>query len=345
MQANPHESRKRPVFSTAIPRWCLPALELANVFGLVVFDIWVLRGRDQPIVHLLLFATVLAVMAFSHERRRGDSLNRPIVPAPAARAWTDSLIGTTTLSMLILAACWSIRDVGEPFVLRYEPLDAAGRAWWMGHRLTAALAQQFAVQFFLLPVCSELVGGRWGIGLAAVVFATVHLPHPALVAASLIAGAVWMWLYSRGRRLAPLVVSHVAIATLACGLLPNAVIIDLTVGAAALEDLQKCRFLARAEIRQIERVVTSREYYASCDDDSTAFVTELYHDLMHRAPEPAELKKRTRQLTFFTRAEVARRILASNEFQRLHATRTAREHLADDLIRTSSRDISDSPPR
>ncbi len=84
---------------------------------------------------------------------------------------------------------------------------------------------------FLWPACFELTRGRAsGAVLAAAIFGLIHLPSPTLVAITMLAGVVWIAFYRGSGRLAPLVVSHMILATLAHGALPERLTYDMRVG-------------------------------------------------------------------------------------------------------------------
>jgi len=76
------------------------------------------------------------------------------------------------------------------------------------------LGQQFALQTVLLRESQATVSKSAGIWLAALLFASLHLPNPFLTAATFIGALAWCWVYDRYPNLLPLSLSH-AILTLA----------------------------------------------------------------------------------------------------------------------------------
>jgi hypothetical protein len=239
-----------------------------------------------------------------------------------------------------------VLDVDEPLALRYLPMSFNDRAMWLGDRFASALTQQFALQFFLLPVCLELTRSRWsGLVLGAAVFALLHLPHPVLVAAAFCAGLLWLSLLRRSRRLVPLVVSHLMITILTTGLFPNAAIIGLRVGPGALKDMAAVRFLARDDIRQLRRHVASNQYFAACGNDRAKFVTSLFVELLGRVPTDVELARRLDQMNQFSRAEVVRRFLRSDDFTARYASRPVDPAILASMAALARNDIADSTLR
>jgi membrane protease YdiL (CAAX protease family) len=77
-----------------------------------------------------------------------------------------------------------------------------------------ALGQQFALQTVLLRESQGTVSKSAGIWLAALLFASLHLPNPFLTAATFIGALAWCWVYTRYPNLLPHTLSH-AILTLA----------------------------------------------------------------------------------------------------------------------------------
>jgi membrane protease YdiL (CAAX protease family) len=77
-----------------------------------------------------------------------------------------------------------------------------------------AAGQQFALQTVLLREAQAATSRGKGIFLAAAVFGALHLPNPFLAPVTLVAAAVWCWIYDRHPNLVPLALSH-ALCTLA----------------------------------------------------------------------------------------------------------------------------------
>jgi len=77
-----------------------------------------------------------------------------------------------------------------------------------------AAGQQFALQIVLLREAQAATSRGKGIALAAAVFGALHLPNPFLAPVTLVAAAVWCWIYDRHPNLVPLALSH-ALCTLA----------------------------------------------------------------------------------------------------------------------------------
>jgi membrane protease YdiL (CAAX protease family) len=105
-------------------------------------------------------------------------------------------------------------------------LGFGGLLWGAGHRLGEAPhrpaplldflyvmvwggAQQFVLQTVVLRE-AQAAAGRAAILVAALVFATFHLPNPFLTIVTFTGGVIWCWIYSKHPNIIPLAISHAA---------------------------------------------------------------------------------------------------------------------------------------
>ncbi|MBI3465519.1 MAG: hypothetical protein HY000_21075 [Planctomycetes bacterium] len=107
-----------------------------------------------------------------------------------------------------------------------------------------------------------------------------------LGALTVIAGLLWLWLYARGGRLLPLILSHILLAVLAHSMLPERLMLSMRVGADALPLLARHRWLAADRKWRIVRVLASSEYFAHCGGTDPAFARALYRDAFGASPNP-----------------------------------------------------------
>lgn len=75
-------------------------------------------------------------------------------------------------------------------------------------------AQQWILQTVILPEAQRAAGRRGGVAVAALLFASVHLPNPMLSTLTLVGALGWCTIYDRYPNLVPLALSH-ALGTLA----------------------------------------------------------------------------------------------------------------------------------
>ena len=158
--------------------------------------------------------------------------------APIASRWTASAAGALVVALAIARAFktgeWGLQPTAFLPALGWSAAITAAGALVMyaaGSRLRTlhdrpdlwgnfavlipwALGQQFALQTVLLRESQATVSKSAGIWLAALLFASLHLPNPFLTAATFIGALAWCRVYDRYPNLLPLALSH-AILTLA----------------------------------------------------------------------------------------------------------------------------------
>ena len=232
------------------------------------------------------------------------------------RSWLEVIATTAALSIALATIAYLIREPCDELWVGERPPDLGAAVGIVGGEVAVAVSQQVLLMWILLPLCRER-WGRWtSLLTVAVLFGLLHLPSPALTSLTALGGAVWVGLYQRQRLLAPLVASHVVLAVLAHGLLPERWSYDMRVGSGAQESIHRYQALNHPETRTLLRGICTPEYHRENSADE-AYVTALYRDLLKREPEPGALEGWTSYLTGHSRAKLARRIASSREHWRL----------------------------
>lgn len=94
-----------------------------------------------------------------------------------------------------------------------------------------ALMQQFILQvYFLLRLLRLGVRRGWAVGLAALLFASAHIPNPVLVPATIAWGIISCLLFLRYRNLYPLALTHAMLGMCLAVCVPNAINHHMRVG-------------------------------------------------------------------------------------------------------------------
>ena len=135
----------------------------------------------------------------------------------AARTGEWGLRGSAFLPALRAAAAFTLPAVGLICLAgsHLGPLPRRPNPWRdLAFLVPWAAGQQFALQIVLLRESQAATSRGKGIALAAAVFGALHLPNPFLAPVTLVAAAVWCWIYDRHPNLVPLALSH-ALCTLA----------------------------------------------------------------------------------------------------------------------------------
>ena len=305
--------------------WSRASVELVMVLSLLEAELWSLRGWAPPWLNVLVFVGLIATVTLSVRRRHATASGVPEATAPASTAWREAGLASLVLATGLLVAAWLVGDANETFEFLFLQKPPARLLVWALGKFLAALGQQLALQWFLWPVCHELARSRSiGVALAATIFALIHLPSPTLVAITLLAGLVWVGLYQRSGRIAPLVASHMLLATLAHGGLPERLTYDMRVGLSAVVDQPRFVALENPKTRLINRRLkehraalrhfASAEYYQAQGGTDPAFIRGLLRDLLDRSATDADVAFWQAQRLPRIREQIPSIFLASDEF-------------------------------
>ncbi len=311
-----------------------PALELVTVVGLLEAQLWFLRTHGPAWLNVLVYATIVATLWLSHERRRKAEVRVPFAVEDPGRAWAEVLLACLVLSAVLMSAARLVGDSNETFefvFLQKPPLKLFN---WLLGKFGAALGQQLALQLFLWPVCFELTRGRTlGTVLAASIFGLIHLPSPTLVTITTVAGVVWIALYQRTGRLAPLILSHMILATLAHGGLPERLTYDMRVGLTATADLKRFETLNDPKVRKGNRRLkenraslirfSSDAYYQAQGGNLPGFIRGLFRDVLDRPAKDSDVEFWMTRYLPNPRIDIPSIFLASDEFAQIQERRRA----------------------
>ena len=307
---------------------CRAAGELALVVCLLEAELWSLRGWAPPWCNVLVYVVLIGTIALSVLRRQG----RTGIIMPSRTAWLEAALTSALLAAILLVAACLVGDGNETFeflFLRKPPLKLA--VWVLG-KFLAALGQQLALQWFLWPVCQEISRSRsLGMTLAAAIFGLIHLPSPVLVAITSAAALAWVGLYQRSGRIAPLVASHMILATLAHGGLPERLTYDMRVGQTAVADQHRFIALENPKTRLINRRLkehrvqlvhfASHEYYQAQGGTDPDFIRGVFHDILGRTATDADVAFWQAQNLTHLREQIPSIFLASDEFAQIQQRR------------------------
>ncbi|MDG1875417.1 MAG: CPBP family intramembrane metalloprotease, partial [Mariniblastus sp.] len=193
-----------------------PSSNLADLVTLFVFlagaftSIW-LPDRIEP---QILFGATLLWMSWN------AWFTRSVLDTRTHRRWYTSWIQLTALTLLAAGVLYfACRCTGAYHGHKsFEIFDKSG-GHWLTTKLPTVLGQQIMLQLLLVPLLSRIFKQtRTTVWVGAFIFAALHLPNPALMVLTFLAGATWIFVYSRSRQLTPIVVSHFALAIFAAGL-------------------------------------------------------------------------------------------------------------------------------
>lgn len=300
-------SSQQPNGLTAAAR---PMVELAAIAGLVTADLWLVW--DRPWLSALARAMAAAVLIASLLRRAAGRRLQPTAMT-AARAWLEAAAATLALGVAVVAWAAAVRGPLDEPDLSLLALPAPALGLWLLRRLALVSVQQLALQLCLWPLAREVLGsGARATLLVAVLFGLGHLPSPAFAVATAIGAALWIGLYRRSRRLAPLIASHALLAGLA-STLPDRLFYDMKVGAPALEIAAAQQSLAGEDRRSLLAAFGSPRYGAYRGGTDEGYVAGLYRDVLGRVATEEEVRDGVEQLATTTRLGLAKRMLLAPE--------------------------------
>lgn len=294
----------RPADTTR--RWRV-AILLAVVLGLVELDLWVLRALPSEILRGLNYSAL--VVAVWRLRAHAPPPARPILGA--TRAWSDSTLVTLLFGSALVVAAWNV----GPFHVSFgDSTTDCMRS--IATKFVVVAAQQFALQSVLDAGVRQLLpSSTWSCLVAAALFGVTHLPNAPLVALTIVAGSAWIQLYRRGGRLAPLIASHFVLAVLAHAALPEEWIQDMRVGARFVEHVASRTIPHDSATKSLFEEVTSQEFYRNAGGTDSGFISALYREALGRSAAAEELTYWVGKFENHTRRDIARLVLASDEYR------------------------------
>jgi len=193
----------------------LPLWEIASVITSCLIAEWavlVFVGRSK-LVMAIPITLAFALMLFSHRERGETSLDLGLRTDNFLTSFRLLLLPTLLAVFLIIAFGWSTSHGSFGALWRWR--FAALPLW--------ALFQQYVLNGFINRRAQMALGAGWkSIALVAIVFSILHLPSPMLALLTLLAGAVWAFVYQRAPNLYALALSHTAVSlTLALTVSPH----------------------------------------------------------------------------------------------------------------------------
>ena len=194
-------------------------LEIGLVFSLIMLAVWTPMGRLDAVVNLSAAVAVLAVSL--RGRYTADDLG---LMRPASGVGVTLMAGAC--AVLIVAAGGLLTSKLGPAQL-FPWHKAWQYAIW-------ALVQEFILQSVFYVRLEAVFGSARAVLLAALLFATAHLPSPLLTALSFLGGLFFCELFRRYRNIFPLGLVHAALGLTIAASLPDTWLHHMRVGIGYL---------------------------------------------------------------------------------------------------------------
>jgi len=194
-------------------------LEIGLVFGLIMLAVWTPLGRFSSWVNLSAALAVVAVSMRGSYSSRELGLTRPTSGTLAA------LMAGAFIVLLIVTVGGFTGRLGPPQLFPWH------KAWQYA---IWALVQEFILQSVFYVRLESLFGSGRAVLLAALLFATVHLPSPLLTVLSFFGGLLFCDLFRRYRNIYPVGAIHAALGLTIAARLPDSLLHHMRVGIGYL---------------------------------------------------------------------------------------------------------------
>jgi membrane protease YdiL (CAAX protease family) len=206
----------------------LAAWEIVSVISSVLIVSWTIvpLAGESRLVGAVPIALAFALMIQSH-RARGESLRDLGFRADNFFRAIRLLILPMAIGALLLLFAGRIAQA-----LGFGASERMRSAWWiLLGGFAWGLLQQYALQGFIHRRLYIIYGrGARTTFLVALIFAGLHAPNFALMAATFASGLVWAFVYERAPNLWALGLSHSTMSWIVIATLPDSIITGLRVG-------------------------------------------------------------------------------------------------------------------
>jgi hypothetical protein len=181
------------------------AIDLVVV--LVLAEIWLWNSTAKDLFRVYAAVVIVLVVWDSFRRRDPDAWKTDQPLWGAGSSWLVAIAMTCALGAAAALSAQLIYIEGEQLRLGrleefLDPRVLAGKG-------LIVILQQFVLYHFLFPSFRKIFRSRaLAMAATAVTFGALHLPGVLLVSLTTAMAVVWLHVFERSQRLAPLIVSH-----------------------------------------------------------------------------------------------------------------------------------------
>jgi len=194
-------------------------LEIGLVFSCIMLAVWTPPGLFNSVVNLSAALAVVAVSMRGPYSARELGLTRP------ASGAVVTLIAGVLVVLVITGSGVFTSKLGPPQLFPWH------KAWQYA---IWALVQEFILQSVFYVRLESVFGSGRAVLVAALLFATAHLPSPLLTALSFLGGFLFCEMFRRYRNVFSLGVVHAALGLTIAARLPDSVLHHMRVGIGYL---------------------------------------------------------------------------------------------------------------
>jgi uncharacterized protein len=208
----------------------LVVCEIISVVSSALLAEWAVLALAEWNRNALLVPAVLAfALIFTSQRLRGETARAlGLGGANFARALRLLIPLMICGALLLVLVAWLWFGTLPTWTRARVGWALIGFVVWGG---AWGFVQQYVLQAFIHRRLQMLWGtGRRTTFVVATLFALLHLPNPALMAATFAGGLMWAWVYQRAPNLWALAISHAVMTWVLIATLPASVLAGLRVG-------------------------------------------------------------------------------------------------------------------
>ncbi len=211
--AQPTAGARSRAQTTQLAVW----LQLAVAYALIEAALWTQQGLLDFLWIALAAGCILSLALGSRFSAREMGI---AVPPVVGVGWTVAGGVLLAVAIPLISSLW-----GADAPSHALPFHSAWQyAVW-------ALAQQFIVQSFFYVRMEAILGGRWAVVAAAVLFGVAHIPNPVLMLASFVGGLFFCEMFRRYRSIFPLGVVHATLGLTIAASFSDGLLHHMQVGA------------------------------------------------------------------------------------------------------------------
>jgi len=211
---NPNDPVHSPVSDPA--NW----LPVGLVYALITVAVWTPQGRFNAVVNLFAAFFILWFTVRGSYSARELGLTHPVDGAVV-------ILGAGLLLVVVIGVSGAvIANLGPNHPVPWSR-DWQYAVW--------ALQQQFILQSFFYVRLESLLGSRRAVLAATLLFASAHIPSPALTVMSFIGGVFFCEMFRRYRNLYPLGLVHAALGLIIAASFPDRWLHHMRVGIGFLQ--------------------------------------------------------------------------------------------------------------
>lgn len=200
------------------------AIEIVLFMSIILWLAWVVPALYQPYRNytaILLLTWCFGLTAMCHLKYQESLSDLGFGRTFAMQGFRELAlpVGVLTLVLLLIGLGFGTLHLNRKFFIQVLTIPI-----W-------ALFQQYATQSFINRRLQKIYGpGQVSIVITAAIFAGIHLPNPALVLATGVAGYFWARAFQKSPSIYAIALSHGLLSALFVNVMPKWILPNMVVG-------------------------------------------------------------------------------------------------------------------